>query len=106
MNKYDADDIMQGMCTFMWQIACFEWILIAQKIILVHYIYFIEIVSWSLAKQAQIHFSNEDSDSLQSYNVHDMILDYLKDTIDSNTQTQYHIKLVERLDKFHTHLAL
>ncbi len=39
---------------------------------------------------------NDGNDGLQSYTVHDMILDYLKDTTDPKTQQEYHKKLVER----------
>ena len=56
----------------------------------------LEIVGWSLAKEAYIQSNNIDE--LQSYTVHDMILDYLKDTTDSITLQEYHRKLVERYE--------
>ena len=51
------------------------------------------IVGWSLAQQA----CSKTSVGFMSFTVHDMVMDYLKDTIDSDQQKQYHKDVVERL---------
>ncbi len=50
----------------------------------------LDIVGWSLAKEGHMQSGNDGNDGLQSYTVHDMILDYLKDTTDPKTQQEYH----------------
>ena len=54
-----------------------------------------EIVSWSLAQQAQ---HQQPEQKYLSFTIHDIILDYLKTTIGKEDQEAYHATMVDRLD--------
>lgn len=57
-----------------------------------------EIVSWSLAQQVQHELSKQ---KFLSFTIHDIILEYLKTTIDKKDQESYHGTVVDRLDTLH-----
>lgn len=52
-----------------------------------------EIVSWSLAQQAQHQQAEQE---FLSFTIHDIILEYLKTTIIKDQQESYHGTVVDR----------
>lgn len=54
------------------------------------------LVSWSLAQQAH---TQSNKDGFLSFRIHDMVLDYLRDTVNDDEQRSYHQQLIERYDK-------
>ena len=61
------------------------------SLFIILFVLYIELVRWCLAQKA-----SAVSDGFMSFTVHDMVMDYLKDNIDSDQQKQYHKDVVER----------